>query len=415
MEKILEIAEKVQAIGGKLYLVGGAVRDEIMGINVKDEDYCITGLTQEEFENLFPEAILRGKDFPVYDIDKKELALARTERKLRKGHKGFIIHTDKTITIEDDLKRRDITINSIAKDVITGQYIDPFHGIDDIKHKIIRMTSEAFREDPLRVYRVARFSALFQFDVEKETIEQMYLLREELSTLPKERVFQEFQKALASDKPSIFFDVLRKAKVLDVHYKEIFELIGKIQPEKYHPEGDSYAHTMIALDASCTLTNSLEVRFSCLVHDLGKGTTPTEILPHHYGHEERGVKLVTQLANRIGIPKAWEKCGKIAAKEHMKGGRFLEITPNKQVKFIETVSKSELGLDGMKIVVLCDQYRSGHYPGNINFDHIGKECLKSVDGKFIMEHYPELSGIAFKNKLHEERIKWMKKYNEQIR
>lgn len=321
-DEIIEIAKKIEKAGGRIYLVGGAVRDEMMNKTITDEDYCVTGISKEEFEMLFPNAILRGKDFSVYDIGKREIALARKERKLGKGHKEFEIETDKSISIEEDLKRRDITINSIAKDILRGQYIDPYGGINDIKHKIIRMTSEAFREDPLRVYRVARFASVLGFEVDSKTLEEMTLLKEELESLSKERVFHEFKKALASSQPSIFFEVLRKANVLDVHFKEIYDLIGQIQPEKYHPEGDSYNHTMLAVDNSCALTQNLEVRFSCLVHDLGKGTTPKEILPHHYGHEERGEKLVSYLGKRLGIPKRWEKCGKIATREHMRGRKI---------------------------------------------------------------------------------------------
>lgn len=407
-QKIEGIIRKINEAGGKLYLVGGAVRDEIMKKAVTDEDYCVTGIEKETFEKLFPNAILRGKKFAVYDIDKREFALARKEKKLEEGHKGFKIETNKNITIEEDLKRRDITINSIAKDLTTGKYIDPFGGINDIKNKKIRMTSEAFREDPLRVYRVARFAATLEFEVEKETLEQMNLLKKELMSLSRERVFHEFRKALASNKPSIFFDTLKKADVLDVHFQEIYDLIGKIQPEKYHPEGDSYQHTMIVVDTSCGLTQKLEVRFSCLVHDLGKGTTPLEILPHHYGHEDRGEKLVSELGKRIGIPKLWEQCGKIAAKEHMRGGKFNEMTAKKQVEFIEKIAKSSLGLDGMKIVVLCDKFRNEQYPEDIIFDILGNECIQSIDGKFIMQKYHMLPGIELKDKLHEERVVWMK-------
>lgn len=320
--EVIEIAKKIEKAGGRIYLVGGAVRDELMNRLITDEDYCVTGISKEEFEQLFPNAILRGKDFAVYDVDRKEIALARKEKKSGTGHKEFEVETDKNITIEEDLKRRDITINSIAKDVLTGKYIDPYGGIEDIKDKRIRMTSEAFKEDPLRVYRVARFAALFAFEVEEKTLKQMKRLKEELTLLSKERVFNEFKKALASNCPSIFFETLRKADLLEVHFKEIYDLIGQIQPEKYHPEGDSYMHTMLAVDNSCQLTQSLEVRFSCLVHDLGKGTTPKEILPHHYGHEERGEKLVQKLGSRLGIPRRWEKCGKIAAKEHMRGRKI---------------------------------------------------------------------------------------------
>lgn len=384
---IFEIANKIEQYGGKLYLVGGAVRDKLLGKQVHDEDYCITGISSKQFKNLFPEAYQRGKFFEVYDIEGKEFAIARKEKKNGRGHKEFEIETGENITIEEDLKRRDITINSIAQEVLTGNLIDPFNGVKDIENKIIRATSKAFLEDPLRVYRVARFAASLNFEVEDNTIKMMKKLKNELNTLSKERVFTEFRKALETNKPSKFFDILKKANVLDVHFKEIYDLIGSTQPEKYHPEGDSYNHTMQVVDKSVVFTDSLQLRFSALVHDLGKGITPKEMLPHHYGHDEKGVRLVGELAKRLGIPKAWIKCGKIAAKEHMRGGIFNKMTPAKQVDFITRVSKSMLGLNGMKIVVMCDKWRGENPPNDIKFDVIGKEILEKVNGRYIKQNY----------------------------
>lgn len=405
--KIKEIANKIKNAGGILYLVGGAVRDRILQKAVYDKDYCVTGLSTEEFENLFPNAHIRGKCFPVYDMENCEFALARKERKMAEGHKGFEFNTNKNITIEEDLARRDITINSIAEEVLTGKIIDPFNGIEDIKNRIIRKTTDAFNEDPLRVYRVARFASTLEFKVEKETLEAMNNLKQELLTLSKERVFTEFQKALTANKPSIFFNVLRQANVLEVHFKEIYNLIGKEQLIQYHPEGDSYNHTMIVVDNSSKLTNDLKIKFACLVHDLGKGNTPEDILPHHYGHDERGVKLVGELGNRICIPNSWIKCGKLACKLHMKAGIFEKMTPAKQVDLIETASKSTLGLDGLKIVVMCDKARDGIFP-NVNFDKIGKEMLENITGDYIKEKYKIEDGIQIKNRLREERIKYIK-------
>ncbi len=405
--KIKEIANKIKNAGGNLYLVGGAVRDKILQKEIFDEDYCVTGLSTEEFGNLFPNARIRGKSFPVYDMENCEFALARKERKLKEGHKGFEIDANKEITIEEDLARRDITINSIAEEVLTGKIIDPFNGIADIKNKIIRKTTDAFNEDPLRVYRVARFASTLEFNVEKETLKAMESLKHELTTLSKERVFTELKKALGSNKPSIFFNVLRQANVLDVHFKEIYNLIGKIQPEKYHPEGDSYNHTMIVVDNSSQLTEDLQIKFACLVHDLGKGNTPENILPHHYGHEERGVALVNELGKRLGIPNNWIKCGKTACKLHMKAGIFEKMTPSKQVELIEMASKSILGLDGLKIVVMCDKARNGIFP-KVNFDRIGKEMLNNITADYIKEKYKIEDGIQIKHRLREERIKYIK-------
>lgn len=405
--KIKEIANKIKNAGGNLYLVGGAVRDKLLEKKIIDEDYCVTGLSSEEFEKLFPNAHIRGKSFPVYDMENCEFALARKERKLKEGHKGFEFDTNKKITIEEDIARRDITINSIAEEVLTGKIIDPFNGREDIKNKIIRKTTDAFREDPLRVYRVARFASTLEFEVEKETLKAMNSLKQELLTLSKERVFTELKKALGARKPSIFFNVLRQANVLDVHFKEIYNLIGKEQPIQYHPEGDSYNHTMIVVDNSSKLTNDLKIKFACLVHDLGKGNTPENILPHHYGHEERGVKLVNDFGKRIGIPNSWIKCGKVACKLHMKAGIFEKMTPSKQVDLIEEANKSILGLEGLKIVVMCDKKRDEVFP-KVNFDKIGKDMLKNITGDYIIEKYKIEDGIQIKNRLREERIKYLK-------
>ena len=407
--EILEIANKIKEKGGTLYLVGGAVRDELLGREVHDQDYCVQGLEKNEFEKLFPNSFKRGKFFGVYDIEGKEFALARKERKSGEGHKEFYITTGKEITIKEDLARRDITINSIAKEVLTGKIIDPFKGKKDLENKIIRATTEAFKEDPLRVYRVARFASVLKFEVEDKTLEMMKSLKNELNTLSSERVFDEFRKALSTNKPSIFFQVLRKANVLDVHFKEIYDLIGKTQPEKYHPEGDSYNHTMIVVDKSAELTEDLKIRFSALVHDFGKGITPKEMLPHHYGHDKNGVALVEKFSKRLKIPNSWTKCGKVSAKEHMRGGIFNKMTPKKQVDFIERVSKSYLGLDGMKIVVLCDRWREEEIPEDIVFDKIGKECIAQINGEYIKKKYKIKDVKDIGELLRKERIEWIKK------
>ena len=371
---------------------------------ITDEDYCVTGLTQKEFEQLFPQAQIQGKDFPVYILNGKEFALARKERKNGIGHKQFEFLTDKSITIKQDLARRDITINSIAQDVLTKEIIDPFHGKEDIQNNIIRKTTDAFAEDPLRVYRVARFAASLNFEVEKDTLNAMTKLKEELKTLSKERVFTELKKSLFTNHPSQFFKVLKQANVLEVHFQEISNLIGKIQPEKHHPEGDSYAHTMIVLENSAKLTNDLAIRFSCLVHDLGKGNTPDEILPHHYGHDEKGVKIVEEFSNKIGVPNSWKKCGKTAAKWHMKAGIFEQMTPPKKIELIENIANSMLGLEGMKTVVACDKDRKDSIYDKITFDTIGKQCLTQINGEFINKKYPNIKGEEFGKKLHQERI-----------
>lgn len=406
---IIEIANIIKENGGNLYLVGGAVRDEIMNRKVHDEDYCVTGIGKETFEKLFPKAYKRGKSFGVYDIENKEFALARKDKKIGKGHKEFEVQNGKDITIEEDLARRDITINSIAKDVLTEEIIDPYEGIEDIQNKIIRATTDSFIEDPLRVYRVARFASELNFVVEEKTIKMMRKIKEELKTLSPERVFTEFRNALKSNKPSVFFEVLKKANILDVHFKEIYDLIGQTQPVEYHPEGDSYNHTMVVVDKAAILTDNVEIRFSALVHDLGKGITPKEMLPHHYGHDKNGVKLVENLGNRLKIPNSWIKCGKVSAKEHMIGGNFNGMTPQKQVDFITRVNKSLLRLEGLKIVVICDRWRNEDMPTDVNFAEIGKECTSKINGKYIEEKYKINNKEQVGKILRKERIEWIKK------
>jgi len=402
---IKQIALKIENAGGMLYLVGGAVRDKLLEIENFDEDYVVVGLTSDEFKAIFPDAFPRGKSFEVWDVGGKEFAMARIERKTGTGHKEFEIKTGKEITIEEDLKRRDITINAIAEGILTGEIIDPFGGRDDLEKRIIRAVSESFSEDPLRVYRVARLAAKLEFEVEENTLKLMNKLKPELNTLSAERVCEELKKALSVKKPSIFFEILKKADVLKIHFKEIYDLIGKIQPEKYHHEGDGYVHTMMVLDECAKQTQKTEIRFSALVHDLGKGITPKEMLPHHYGHDKNGVKLAENLGNRLKLPQNFIKCGKVSAKEHMLGGMFEKLKPSKKVDFIERVSKSMLGLEGLQIVVNSDRMGREDAP---NFVEVGKKMLKEIDGQYIMKKYNLKPGLELKEKLRQERIEWIK-------
>ena len=403
---IKEIAKKIEEAGGRLYLVGGAVRDKILRKACYDEDYCVTGLSASEFIKLFPLAKIQGKSFQVFRLEEKEFAIARKEKKVGLGHKKFEIIYGKEISLKEDLERRDITINAMAEDVLSGELFDYFGGKEDLRKGVIKAVSSHFAEDPLRVYRVARFSAVLGFDVDDKTIDMMKKLKSELLYLSKERVFEEFKKALSSNKPSIFFNVLRKADVLDVHFKPIYKLIGALQPEKYHPEGDSYNHTMICVDKSCEYTNDLKIRFSVLVHDLGKGETPKQEYPHHFGHEERGVEIVKKFSYDLGVPNAWKKCGIVAAREHMRGGIFNKMKPSKKVEFIERVDKSYLGLDGLQIVVNCD--KGGRTEENLDFSSVGKRCLETITAEEVAKKHNLKPGIELGKKLHEERVLWIR-------
>lgn len=415
MKDIKEIARKIKLKGGNLYLVGGAVRDELLGLVKHDEDYAVTGISFEEFKELFPEAIVRGKDFPVFSIEDKEFALARKERKIGIGHNNFNIETDKKITIEEDLERRDITINAIAKEVLTGKIIDPYNGIEDLKNHRIRAVSSRFAEDPLRVYRVARFSSQFNFQVEDSTIKMMNSLKAELLSLPAERVYNELKKALLTNKPSIFFDVLKKANVLEIHFKEIYDLIGAEQPIKYHPEGDAYNHTMLVLDRVANKTieldeeRKLELRFSALAHDLGKGTTPEKEYPHHINHEKRGFDLVKIIGKRLKIPTRLIKCGETACLEHMRGGIFDKMTASKKVSFIEKINKTLLGLDGLQIIVDADNMLED--TNKNQFANLGYEVINCTNGNKVMQEYGITEGIKIASKMHEIRVAYLKSCN----
>ena len=439
------IAEKINEYGGKLYLVGGAVRDKILNRQNNDEDYCITGISSQDFLKMFPSAITKGKFFEVYELDGKEFAIARTEKKHDKNskneHTNFIISTHKSITIEEDLERRDITINAIAQDVLTGKIIDPFNGIKDIENRIIRATSLAFNEDPLRVYRVARIATELEFNVDENTIKLMQKSKKQLATVSGERVIAEFKKSLNANYPSIFFQILKQADLLNVHFEEIQNLIGALQPEDKHPEGDAFNHTMQVLDFTANEIrklkieeNKYEILFGALVHDLGKGATPKEEYPHHYNHDVNGVKLVWKLGERIKAPIRWIKAGETVCREHMKGGIFNNMTPQKQVGFLERVSKTVIGLQGLQIIVNADKIsrikmtnendiveNSKKYIQEINdqqeqinirkrnmdFEQIGKKCLQEINGKIIAEKYKINPGIKLAERLHQDRIQWI--------
>lgn len=443
---IKQIAKIINEKGGNLYLVGGAVRDQILNRKNNDEDYCVTGISSEQFLQLFPNVITKGKFFEVFELEGKEFAMARTEQKNKSSeneHTNFTILTHKCITIEEDLARRDITINAIAQNVLTNEIIDPFNGINDIKNKIIKATTTAFSEDPLRVYRVARIAAELEFNVEDNTIKLMSKLKQQLATLSGERVVNELRKALNTNCPSIFFQVLKKADLLNVHFKEIQNLIGALQPIDKHPEGDAFNHTMQVLDFTANeikllniKENKYEILFGVLVHDLGKGITPKEEYPHHYNHDINGVKLVWKLGERIKAPIKWIKAGETVCREHMKGGIFYKMTPQKQVKFIEQVSKTVIGLEGLQIIVNADKIsrrkiileedniinNTKLYMNIINkdqneiaikkqkmdFQEIGKKCIQEINGKYILEKYKISQGIKLAQRLYEERVEWMK-------
>lgn len=322
----------------KIYQVGGAIRDKLLGLPVKDRDWVVVGARPADMEALGFRPV--GSDFPVFlhPQTHEEYALARTERKSGTGYKGFVFQATPEITLEQDLIRRDITINAIAEDE-DGNIIDPYNGQRDLKAGLLRHVSPAFVEDPLRVLRVARFAARFGFNVADDTLALMRELADsgELATLVPERVWAEMEKALQTEQPVIFFEVLRACGALQQILPEIDNLYGVPQPEKYHPEIDTGVHTMMVLEQAARLTPDPVVRFAALVHDLGKATTPKDLLPAHHGHEERGAKLVQRLCDRLRIPNRYRELGVIVAQYHFICHRIMELREDTVLRKLEAM------------------------------------------------------------------------------
>ena len=323
----------------EVYLVGGAVRDELLGLPVRERDWCVVGATPDDLVALDYRPV--GKDFPVFLHPEtgEEYALARTERKVGAGYHGFEFYTDPGVTIEQDLGRRDLTMNAIAKDG-NGQLIDPFGGAADIAARQLRHVSDAFAEDPVRILRVARFAARFAgrgFSVADNTLTLMRQMVSagEADALVAERVWKEAETALGEASPQIFFEVLRDCGALAVVFPEIDALFGVPQPEKWHPEIDCGIHTLMVLEQAARLTPQVDVRFAALVHDLGKAVTPKDVLPRHAGHEKKSARLVREMANRLPVPNALRDLGLLAAEYHTHCHRAFELRPETILRLLE--------------------------------------------------------------------------------
>lgn len=322
----------------QIYTVGGAVRDKLLGRPSQDKDWVIVGATPEDLLALGYTPV--GKDFPVFlhPVTKEEYALARTERKVGAGYKGFHVHAAPEVTLEDDLRRRDLTINAIAENS-HGQLIDPFNGKADLYAGILRHVSPAFVEDPVRILRVARFAARLDFQIAPETL---ILMREmvnngEVDALVAERVWQETSRALSEPHPQRFIEVLRHCGALERIFPEIDRLFGVPQPPNYHPEVDTGEHLLLCLQQARCMTEDTQVIFAVLTHDLGKGITPADILPHHHGHEERGVDLIQTLCQRYKIPKQYKDLAILTARFHSHCHRIADLTPKTILKVLEAL------------------------------------------------------------------------------
>lgn len=316
----------------KRYLVGGAVRDRLLNWPVHERDWVVTGATPEDMEAAGYKPV--GKDFPVFlhPQTKEEHALARTERKSGRGYHGFTVYADPDVTLEQDLIRRDLTINAMAEDS-AGALIDPYHGCADLNARRLRHVSEAFAEDPVRVLRVARFHSRYAalgFTVAPETMALMRQMVEagEVDHLTPERVWKETERALMQARPSVFFTTLRECGALKKLMPEVDALFGVPQPPRHHPEVDTGLHVMLTLDGAAACEASLPVRVAALCHDFGKALTPAHILPSHYGHEQAGVVPLEKFCTRLRVPAECRDLALHVCREHLLVHQARELTPN---------------------------------------------------------------------------------------
>ncbi|HID83378.1 MAG TPA: multifunctional CCA addition/repair protein [Chromatiales bacterium] len=400
----------------KTYLVGGAVRDQLLGLVVKERDWVVVGATTEEMIAKGYRQV--GKDFPVFlhPETQEEYALARTERKTAPGYHGFDVHADPHVSLEEDLKRRDLTINALAKDE-HGNVIDFYGGQKDLEARILRHVSPAFAEDPVRILRVARFAARFHHLGFKVADETMDLMRQmvsagEVNALVPERIWQELFKALNEQTPSQFIRVLRDCGALAIIFPEIDRLFGIPQPKHWHPEIDSGIHTLMVLDMSAQLSQKPEIRFAALLHDLGKGNTPSELLPRHHGHEARGVELVKKLCLRIKAPKRFRDLAVITAKYHLHVHKIQELKPSTVLKMFEGVDAFRRPERIEDFLLACEADARGRggkennaYPQADYFRRL-LDAARSIDIKtFVKEG---LQGKALTRKIYNARISAIK-------
>ncbi len=353
----------------EIYLVGGAVRDALLGLDVVDRDWVVVGATADALSKAGYAPV--GKDFPVFLHPKtnEEYALARTERKVAAGYKGFEIYADLTVTLEQDLSRRDLTINAIAQDN-KGKLIDPHGGLKDISSKTLRHVSSAFSEDPVRILRVARFAARFAplgFTVAPETMQLMQdmVVAGEANTLVSERVWQELKAALQCPKPSVFFEILRQCGALQVILPEIEALFGVPQKAEYHPEIDCGVHTLMVVDRARELSNDNAVLLAALLHDLGKAVTPTTDLPGHRMHEQRGVALVERVCKRYTVPKQERRLATLVCRDHLLMHTLAQLRPATVLKLLARIDAFRNPQRLTQFTLCCKadaQGRGGDFP-----------------------------------------------------
>ncbi|MBK1647072.1 multifunctional CCA addition/repair protein [Rhabdochromatium marinum] len=379
--------------GAQTYLVGGAVRDRRLGLKVRERDFVVVGSSVEQMLALGFTQV--GKDFPVFlhPDTKEEYALARTERKSAPGYHGFVVHADPQVTLEEDLARRDLTINALAEDA-EGHIVDPFGGLADLDARLLRHVSPAFAEDPVRILRLARFAARFDalgFRVAPETLELMRAMvaAGEVDALVPDRVWQELSRALGEARPSRFFETLRACGALQVLLPELERLWGVPQPAQWHPEIDTGVHVMLVLDQAARLSGEPEVCFAALCHDLGKGNTPMEVLPSHHGHEDRGVELIADLCTRLPVPKRFAELARLVARYHGKVHKVDELRASTILGVFEGADLLRRPQRFEQLLIACEADFRGRqgfaerdYPQRAIWQYLAQACV-SVDSGAI--------------------------------
>ena len=397
----------------RVYEVGGAVRDALLGLPVEERDWVVVGASAEELEALGYRRV--GKDFPVFLHPRtgEEYALARTERKTGRGYTAFAFDAAPTVTLEDDLKRRDLTINAIARDE-NGELFDPWSGRADLDARLLRHVSPAFSEDPLRVLRVARFAARFAplgFTIAAETLELMkqIVAAGEMEALRPERVWQETVKALSTDRPDVYVEALRACGALARIFPEVDALFGVPQPEQWHPEIDTGVHTLMALRMAAQLSRSETVRFAVLVHDLGKATTPKDMLPRHYGHEKRSEELLEGVCGRFPVPNRFRDLARLVALHHGTVHKAAELKPQTMLRLITAADGLRQPERFDEMLLACEADARGRtglenrsYP-QAEWLRAALRAAKNVDAAKLKAERG-LDGEALGRALHDERL-----------
>ncbi|ACH66494.1 multifunctional CCA protein [Aliivibrio fischeri MJ11] len=400
----------------KIYLVGGAVRDSLLNIDVKDKDWVVVGSTPQEMGSLGYQTV--GQDFPVFlhPKTKEEYALARTERKSGQGYKGFTCYAEPDVTLEEDLLRRDLTINAIAQ-ADNGELIDPYNGQQDIIDRTLRHVSDAFTEDPLRVLRVARFAARFHhlgFTIAHETMNLMKVLVDsgELSHLTAERVWQEWQKSLSSQHPEIFLSTLKECGALAIVLPELNALFGVPQPEKWHPEIDSGIHTLMVAQQAALLSQDLPTRFAAQVHDLGKGVTPESEWPSHKLHCHTGIKLIKRLCDRVRVPNDYRDLALLVCEHHSNIHRAAELRAQTFIKIFDKMDVWRKPERLAPILLCCQADHAGRlgletqpYPQKQRFE-AAFDAAKMVEVKEVVA--AGFKGQEIRDELNKRRIEAVK-------